>query len=198
MNVRLEIKYDFSAGAYIEDNLYFNQYYIHLDIITISNDFYEQNIAADRISHMIHDCFAHSVFVDEADAEAIEKFKNADIRTISVPGEPVDQILGMMLFSKITAVVEDKLDIFQLKISSKFGGDVVYLQSALEDTGPFDTTGWWSNSEPVTENVSESRKVVQFNKNSLWADLGLDWESAAEDSKNGDLVVLDLDRDDEE
>lgn len=181
MNARLDYDTDFLAAIYWQDRVMFNQYHVAIKMRTLTMDSDENNVALDRMRHIIHDMMTNSVFVHEEDRSAIKKLEAAGIRVISLPEIPVDQIVGMMLFSKITAAMEDRMEIGQVSVSSGLGEGIVYHQDASESVGPFEAAGWWKDPEPRAQGtVTPGGKVVKLQRAATWRDLDLHWDSEDE------------------
>jgi hypothetical protein len=108
----------------------------------------------------------------------------------TLPEEPVDQIVGMMLFYKLNAIMEGRIEITQLDLSSTLGEGVWYLHDEEDNPGPFSTKGWWDDSstqhdtievEPVADNVV---MVVPTG----WNEAELDWPEQS--TSTGNTVVF--------
>jgi hypothetical protein len=189
MNVRLEYELRFAAGAYL-DQVIMNQYRVQFEMITQSYDGIHQNIALDRVRHMLYKEFASSVFVEGENTDAVEKLAAAGLKVVALPDVPVDQIVGIMLYCKLNAVMEERIIITQLKISSDLGQRMVYCQDQEEDVGPFETTGWWYDPSPtVFEKRSKKHKIVKLVKARSWSDVNLGWDDDHGDGST--LLALD-------
>ena len=191
MNVRLEFNAHVLAGVYWNEVVLFNDYFVQCELITNTKNNAEQNIALDRLKHMMFSRFQNSVFIDSREKSAIKKLEAAGLKTVVLPEQPVDQIVGMMLFCKLDSVMEERLHMTQLKISSEIGDNIIYLQSEHESVGPFADKGWWNNPEPVCSNQrSTAGKVVTIHANNdTWQALDLHWTQDDNDDGNNNVVV---------
>jgi hypothetical protein len=201
MNARIDYETDFLAAVYWQDQVLLNSYHITLKMRTVSMDSSEHNIALDRIRYIVNEMLTNSVFVHDEDRAAIKKLEAAGIRVISLPEIPVDQIIGMMLFSKITAAMEDHMEIGQLSISSLLGEGIVYHQDSTESVGPFEENGWWQDPEPRAQGTKTSAgKVVRLQKSQTWRALDLHWSDEGDDDENDneDNTVVAFRKDDKE
>ena len=198
MNVRLEHQFQFTAGTYLDSKLCMNNYYIKMEMITLSVDGVEQNIALDRMRHMLFHHFQDCVFIQDTETDAIDKLQTADINVVVLPETPVDQIIGIMLYCKLNAIMQDRLFITQLKISSDLGQNLWYLQSEEEEVGPFETLGWWHTADPNTfEKNTNYSNIIRLQKNSTWHDYHLEWDEELL-IKDDDSTVLAFGKDDKE
>ena len=179
MNVRLEKEFDFMASAYLDGSVICNKYKIKMELFTNTMDGVEQNLALDRVRHMLYNRFSNRLFINEIDRDIADQFHAMGFKTVVLPEAPVDQIIGIMLFTKLNAVMENRLIVTQLKICSELGDHMWYLQDSEEDFGPFENNGWWhDNTDNVnTVDVVRPGKVVNFSKNKKgWEDINLDWD----------------------
>lgn len=191
MNVRLEFNTHVLAGVYWQNAVLFNDYFVRCEIITATRDSVEQNIAMERLKYMLFNRFQNSVFVDAKEKTAIKKLEAAGIRTIPLPAQPVDQIVGMMLFCKLDAVMEDRLNMTQLTLSSEIGDNVSYLQNEHESIGPFADKGWWNDPEPVCSDTKSTQgKIVAINANNTWQTLDLHWTHNDSENDSGNVVAF--------
>ena len=187
MNARIDYETDFLAAVYWEDRVLFNHYHLVIKMRTMSMDNQEHNIALDRIRYLVENMMTNSVFACEEDRAAIKKLESAGMRVISLPEIPVDQIVGMMLFSKITAAMEDHMEIGQLSISSSLGEGIVYHQDASEGVGPFEDEGWWTDPEPRAQTpIVTGGKIVKLQRPATWRDLDLHWEDEDDEEESGE------------
>lgn len=179
MNVRLAIDFDFLASAYLDAQVFCNRYMVQLELITNTMDHIDQNVALDRIRHMLYHEFSNALFISDSKSDLATQFDQLGSKTCVIPGPPVDQLLGIMLFAKLNAVMQERLFLTQLKISSDLGDKLVYCQDSEEDLGPFEYTGWWHDSDNRIANTSQNDKhgnVVELgNKIDPWHQFGLEW-----------------------
>jgi hypothetical protein len=187
MNVRLQYDLEFLAGVYYEDQLQMNRYSVSLNLLTKTRDSASTNIALDRAKAFVHSALESSVFINQNNMERAEFMQMMGIRVTTLPEEPVDQIIGMMLYYKLNAVMEGRMTVTGLDISSTLGDSVWYQHDEEDVAGPFLTDGWWHRAsmqhesierEPVPDNIV---KVMSTG----WYELNLEWpENAAPVSAN--------------
>lgn len=179
MNVRLEKDFNFMACAYLDDSVICNKYKIKMELFTNTMDGVEQNVALDRVRHMLYNRFSNRLFISNTNQDIADQFHAMGLKTVVLPEVPVDQIIGIMLFTKLNAVMENRLIVTQLKICSELGDHMWYCQDSEEDFGPFENDGWWHESTDNVNTVDVVRpgKVVNFRKSKKgWADHNLDWD----------------------
>jgi hypothetical protein len=178
MNVKIGYTSHFIAGVWWDDRLIMSTYTATFKMITASDSAQDTNTALDRLKYMVEEYLVDSVFIKDTDVDQIALLKASGIKVIALPEEPVDQIIGMMLYSKISAVMEGRMLIRSIMLSSTAGDDVIYEHDLQESCAPFDQSGWWAESTPICE--SETRpdlndKVFVLSATNQWRDLGLAW-----------------------
>jgi hypothetical protein len=116
---------------------------------------------------------------------------------IVLPDEPVDQIMGMMLYLKYNAVMENRMVVTDVEISSVQGDNMGYLHSHGENLSPgLSRDGWWVDAAPTWYDITVTHtrdKVVSLNSRPEWADHGLAWTDATDKGSNS-VVFADFGR----
>jgi hypothetical protein len=177
MNVRLQYDLDFLAGIYYDDRLQLNSYSVSMSLLTKTTDAASTNIAMDRLKYFVHGELANTVFVNQ-DHNKAELMQILGINVTTLPEEPVDQIVGMMLYYKLNAIMEGRMAVTRLDLSSVLGDSVWYQHDDEEDSpGPFRAEGWWH--QPTVQHNSildlePADNVVRVTPNA-WHELGLIW-----------------------
>jgi len=189
MNVKIEYPAEFLAAAYWDDTVMMNSYVVRCEMMTNSRDSKEQNIALERLKYIIFVQMQNSVFVDHREKAAIKRLQAAGLRPIVLPEQPVDQIVGMMLYSKLDSVMEGRLTMTQLRLSSELGENITYFQSDNETIGPFAQKGWWNSTDPSVSDSKDGGKIVSIKGTTTWQLLELDWDVVKEDNSKGNTVV---------
>jgi hypothetical protein len=201
MNVRLKYSTAFTAGVFYDSQLLMNNYRLSIKFTTVSDDPHDQNIALDRIKYFIQHQLESSVFINGNNREQCSLLGVAGIRLTTLPEEPVDQVVGIMLHCKLNAIVEDRLIITETEIASELGENIAYLHNDDEQLGPLSETGWWqdNNTSHCDRQLISTDKVVAMNFDRSWRELNLQWqqESAViEVDSDNKLVFADFQKDD--
>jgi hypothetical protein len=111
-----------------------------------------------------------------------------------MPGDPADQLIGIMLFHKLNAVMEDRIKIVEIEISA--GDGIVYLHGENETSENLTVPDWWlaadlTHCDPA---LTDSEKVLSIPQTNAWRDLELAWpnESVTSDTgpDTGNVVVF--------
>lgn len=195
MNVKLQYDIDFLAGIYYNDCLKMNSYSISVSLLTKATDAINTNIAMDRLKMFMHGELANTVFVHQVACERAEMMTLMGINVTTLPDEPVDQIVGMMLYYKLNAIMEGRMTVTRLDLSSILGDSVWYQHDAEEDSpGPFRVEGWWH--EPTVQH--NTIKIDSLADNVLkvvpnaWAEYGLTWPETTTEPTANTVVFADF------
>jgi hypothetical protein len=180
MTARIQRSFDFQSGIYFTGDFYMNMYEIDLCFNVETESIREQNIALDRIKYFLSECLEHSIIIDERESQAIEKYLSADIKVCTVPEEPYDQIIGIMLMLKLNSIAEGRLSVTDVSIGSRMSDGVSCMFSIDDTLGPFAAKGWWNDSTCKMNNykhTGKNKKIVKLIKPSVdWDDLYMGWE----------------------
>jgi hypothetical protein len=167
MNVRIQYNTEFLAGVYSDHQLILNSYRVSMLLTTQTTDAIEMNIAMERLKCFVFAELADTVFIHQQHADVAELLQIVGMNITTLPEEPVDQIIGMALYCKLNAVMEGRIVISELDISSDDSNGVTYLHDNDESIGPFSTDGWWHQSDTAHNNIDITKltdKVVKVVK----------------------------------
>jgi hypothetical protein len=199
MNVELQYSLEFPAMIYMPEDIPWsimtNRFEISLQMVTGTNNKKQINVAAERIKAFVMGELAHCIFVNQNFSEQAEMFAALGANVTTLPDDPVDQIIGIMLYCKLNAIMEGRMKITQLDISSELGDSVWYKHNEEYPLGPFATNGWWFKSSPKHDNFVDpdaQDNVVHVGRDS-WLDYDLGW---ADDNQsfNKSVVYADFSR----
>ena len=179
MNVRLEYDMTWSAAIWFEGRLQINDYTAELAICTNTSDQEDHVTSLARLNHFVYHELTNTVFINQDNQEQMQLLTTAGINITPLPEEPIDQIIGIALYCKLNAILEQRMVVTDVTIQSALGDNVRYLHSDQEGLGPCEETGWWFESSPVHSNfkptISSKRQVVKLNRTPTWRDLDLEW-----------------------
>lgn len=157
-----------------------NVYDISLYMTVTTDDTREQNIALERINYYLGSCLGNCIFINENEKKVIEKYVTAGFNVCTFPFEPYDQLVTVMLLTKLHAIVEGRFDITDITLSSRLSDGVSYLHDSESPAGPFEEPGWWSKSDAsitTRSKLTKKEKIVQFAARADdWAEIGLLWK----------------------
>jgi hypothetical protein len=185
MITRIERDIFFVAGVHFDDQYYINSYELVLSMLVETDLPKEQVVALDRLDFLIKNIITNSVFVNADHEESIEKYRNAGIKVATLPGEPYDQIVGMVLLLKLNSIMENRIKITDITINSLLSDGMRYpiVAESAENADIMLGHNWWhSNDIEITNDdilVEPKNNVVKLFDDSVWADLNLSWKDKA-------------------
>ena len=192
MNVRLKYDLHFNAGVYYNSNTILNNYSLRLWMITNTELAEDQNTAFERIKYFVYNHVDNTMFIDRAEQEQCAKFLQAGLNITTMPGDPVDQLIGIMLYHKLNAIMEQRMTIVETELSSSQGQAMTYLHSEGENTLGVEAPAWWQNADLAHSDFAlpESEKVVSMQTTMAWRDLDLAWSELPPSMDHGNIVVF--------
>jgi hypothetical protein len=177
MNVKLQYEMDFLAGIYYDESLQLNSYSVSMHMLTQSKDAVITNIAMERLKAFVQTELSNVVFINQENESIAETLYSAGCNICTLPEEPVDQIIGMMLYCKLNAIMEGQIIIDSLDISSTLGDNVWYQHFEEDSLGPFTANGWWhknSTQKDTIELDDVAENIVKV-QSTGWQEYNLEW-----------------------
>jgi hypothetical protein len=192
MNVRLKYDFPFTAGIYHNGSFYMNNYTLRVLMATVSEDPNDQATAFERLKYFIYTCMESTIFIDAAETEQCNRYVQAGLHITTMPGAPVDQLIGIMLYHKLNAVMENRMIVYETEISSAVGEYMVYLHSEEENTVGYVQPEWWTTTDLIHSEFApvNSDNVVAIPQATAWRDLDLSWTDDATGDATGNVVVF--------
>ena len=192
MNVRLRHTVSFTAGVYYGGEMRMNHYTATLVMTTNSTDAVHHNIAFERIKYFVYGQLDSTIFINQAHHDQCEKFAQAGLTVTTMPGEPVDQLIGLMLYYKLNAIMEDRIVIDETEISSVLGENMIYLHSDNEHTDIGVLPEWWTSCDPSHSDFAliNKDKILTMHANTAWRELDLLWPESQSNNETGNIVVF--------
>lgn len=178
MAARIQKSFDILMGVYFNGKFHMNIYEIDLYCNVETESIREQNIALERIKFFLNHCIESAILVEESKSNVIQDYINAGLKVCTLPEEPYDQIIGIMLMTKLNAIAEGRLLVCDISISSRLSDGVSCCHDISENIGPFYENGWWNESNTKINNNkhSKGKKVVKLSKPTIeWEEVYLDW-----------------------
>lgn len=142
----------------------------------------EQNVAMERIKYFLNECLENGIFVQDTEHKVIEKYASCGFKVCTVPEEPYDQIITLMLLTKLNSITEGRLVITDITLGSRISDQVKFTCDIENPRGPFEEHGWWldnstSISDPIKTSVKKDKIVKLFKTSSVdWAEFNLVWK----------------------
>lgn len=176
-------KTTFDASVIIDECVYPNSYSVSFRFLPKTADVQLQNSAFEKIKYLFNALCENSVIFSPNDQTQDFWFK-MPINKILLPGNPYDQLLGVVLFKKMQSIAGEFFHLGDLIIDSKLGDNVKYLvdEDSLENKqveisdwvdGIYP---WWNRDDTATfDQRMDSRSYWTGAKS--WEDLGYDRKS---------------------
>ena len=190
MNVKLSYELDFPVIIVDDSKLLANSYNLKMNLITATENNYHQNIAFQRILFFIREIFENSILIHSENPNLIDILKLFENNHYCIlPEEPYDQAIGYLLFHKLSAITEGKLEIENIIISSDLSDGVMYT---IDDFNIFESTEdknsskllWWDRSDITT---ADGEGIPA---NISWEDIDLSWDSPLETDVPDDVELV--------
>ena len=193
MNVRLKHDIQFTAGIYHDSKLIMNNYNLRLWMTTNSENSVDQTISFERIKYFVYTQIDNTIFINSNQKAQCTLFSKAGLDITTMPNDPVDQLVGIMLYYKLNAITEDRMIIVETEISSTYGANMTYLHSDFENTSGFKQPDWWTSPDLTHSDFvlpSKSEKVLSIPTSTDWRELELAWSDELSPSSPGNVVVF--------
>ncbi len=199
MNVRLQYTMNFTAGVHYHERMVMNNYMLKVFMITNTTVAENTTIAFERLKYFIAELDS-TVFVNSEEQLACQQYIDAGIKITTLPVDPVDQIIGVMLFHKLNAIMEDRIIMVETELSSVLGDSMVYIHSENETADNLVIPDWWMTPDLVhcdTELI-DNDKVLAIHQAGAWRELDLGWIDTVQSDQTGNIVFADFKRDETE
>ena len=199
MNVRLQYTMNFTAGVHYHEQMIMNNYMLKVFMITNTTVAENTTIAFERLKYFIAELDS-TVFVNSEEQLACQKYVNAGIKITTLPVDPVDQIIGVMLFHKLNAIMEDRIIMVETELSSVLGDSMVYIHSENETADNLVIPEWWLTPDLVhcDTDLIDNDKVLAIHQAGAWRELDLGWIDTVQSDQTGNIVFADFKRDEKE
>jgi hypothetical protein len=128
------------------------------------------------------------VYIHQNDVTQIQALTSAGIKVTTMPEQPIDQIIGIALYCKLNAILQERMFVNGVTIQSDLGDNVRYLHSDRESAGPMERPGWWQDHTPVHSDFKSSaskKHVVKLSRTPSWQDLDMEWSDVEPTDNTG-------------
>lgn len=195
MNARLSKNFVWYSGIVYHGEFLINHFEAKVDLLTVSTQHEEQNIAYERSKIWVDNICNGAIFIASTD-KTLPAYQNLNARLIIMPEDPVDQVIGIMLYLKLNSIMQNRLVVTDVSIKSTQGDDMEYHHASGESLGDgLSTDGWWIDPRPVYTDFKPraKQKIVALDRGPEWKDYGLDWD--AEETKSSGVVFAKFGKD---
>lgn len=192
MNVRLRYDMNFAAGVFYNGELRMNNYTLRLSMTTNSHDANNHNTAFSRIKYFIYEEIDSTIFINSENTSQCQLYATAGLKITTMPGEPVDQLIGIMLFHKLNAIVENRMVVEETELASILGDSMYYLHSGNETTSIENEPDWWYSADIIhcDYNILNAENIVSIPQTSAWRELEMTWPDTEDNSESTNTIVF--------
>jgi hypothetical protein len=194
MTTRILREFAFQAGVYFEDAFSMNMYNLSVCMDVETDSIREQNIAMERIKYFLAESLESSIFVNQDEKKLIEKYTSCGFKVCTLPNDPYDQIVTIMLLVKLNAITEGRLIVTDITLGSQMSDEVNFMYDLDSSLGPFEELGWWVDPNPIISDLDKSTnkkdKIVKlFNPNtSAWGEIDLLWKEVGAAITSSEII----------
>ena len=138
-------KTDFRAIIIVGDELFHNEYNVILHITPVTSDLAQQNNYFEKLKNLYQLIFSNTV-ITHREEELYQLLKiNSDNRFIELPKPPYDQVMSAVCFSKSNAILEGKILVTKIELSSFQGDGIIYtVEKNGSELELLDVDNWFS------------------------------------------------------
>ena len=176
-----------------------NSYSVSLQLLTNTHDAASTNIAMERLKCFVYYELGNAVFINQNQNEKAEMLQMLGANIVTLPEDPIDQIIGIMLYVKLNSIMENRMSVTKLDISSVIGDSVWYQHDEEESLGPFSQDGWWHRNsiQKETLDLDPTPENVVKVESTGWKEYGLEWPEETKE-RNANVVFPKFKRDENE
>jgi len=177
-----------------------NVYTISLYMEVETESIREQNVAMERIKYFLNDCLENSIFVQDTEHKIIEKYNSCGFKVCTVPEEPYDQIITILLLTKLNSITEGRLVITDITLGSRISDLVKFSYDIESPRGPLEVPGWWTDSgtsisDPIKKSIRKDKIVKLFKTPTTdWTEHNLIWKEKDPKIKSEIVFTTDLEK----
>jgi hypothetical protein len=160
----------------------------------------EQNVAMERIKYFLNECLENSIFVQNTEHKIIEKYNSCGFKVCTVPEEPYDQIITILLLTKLNSITEGRLVITDTTLGSRVSDEVKFSCDIESPRGPLEKPGWWLDSgtsiaDPIKTSSRKDKIVKIFKIPTLdWTEYNLSWKEKVNVGKSEIVFTTEQER----
>jgi hypothetical protein len=183
--IRLEKLLTWTSAITYDEGHAINEYIMQVGFYNTVDDDRQQAVAYERMKWWINSAMTDAVLISRDDP-FLSAYQKTRQRVMVLPDDPVDHLVTVMLYFKLNAIMEGRLIIDELKLSSDQGDNVWYLYNEMSDPVGLDHKSWWLDPRPIwhdRETLQSEQNVFNLARESDWSDLGLGWGTDEQDSR---------------
>ena len=199
MDIRLNLDLNFTAGLWHEGQFYMNNYLVNLNIVTNTIEAEDAQVAVERMRWFSYNVLNNSFFVKADEVERQQQLWANGMNVLVLPEVPTDQVIGMMLYTKLNAIADDKIIITDIQITSGLSDGMRYIFAEDDDYRLYSDENWWNDPEIIwfDKNIFKATEdgTVKMQPMVHWKDVDLQWKDEQVEG-DGNVVVGNFKKDD--
>ena len=148
----------FTNTLYVQNKLWPNDTDVSIHMTPIAEDSKQQHIAFEKIKYVFNKILQNSLFIDNNNQYPL--FEKFDTLAIDFFEKPVDQVVGICLYTKLNAIIGNCLRVDTLEIESWQGENLRFIiseSSPENDLLQSSTVNepWWKDKSPRFSNFTK-------------------------------------------
>jgi hypothetical protein len=116
----------FKSIIVVDNELFNNDYTVKLHLTPATSDLQEQASYFERLKMLFENIFANTIIASKHEKLYQTLEKETNNRFIQLPRQPYDQLMAAVCFTKSNAILEGKIIIKELELSSYQGDGITY------------------------------------------------------------------------
>ncbi len=116
----------FKSIIVVDNELFNNDYKIKIHLTPVTGDLQEQGDFFERLKMLFEQIFANTVITSRDEPLFKTLSKETNNRFIELPKQPYDQLMAAVCFTKANAVLQGKIIINEIELSSYQGDGITY------------------------------------------------------------------------
>ena len=138
-------KTKFKSIIIVDGELFQNEYSANLHLTPYTADLKEQTIYFERLKHLFEQVFANTITTWREEKLYNVLKKSSSNRFIELPRPPYDQIMAAVCFCKANSILDGKILINKLELSSWQGDGITYsVDKDSKELLLLDSPNWFS------------------------------------------------------
>jgi|TARA_R110001592_G_scaffold99992_2_gene284286 hypothetical protein len=138
-------KTKFKSIIIVDGELFPNEYSVNVSLCTHTANLKEQTEYFDRLKNLFEQIFANTITTWRDEPLYLTLKKSTTNRFIELPKPPYDQIMAAVCFCKANSILDSKITISTIELSSWQGDGITY--SITKDSNELlllDRNDWWT------------------------------------------------------
>jgi len=189
----------FVSSVVSYDDIIPNTYEITVGISPTTDDTQYQNIGFERIKFFLRNICQNSILISVHNKNFKLLTESLDTKFMTLPDEPYDQLMIVVLFHKLDAILDKHFHCEYISLESFQGENIRYNYNEDYDSSfvdekeyfPMDLKHnklpWWYRKDTTIRDTLDNKKIKETFS---WADLELSYRHKKTEKSKGEVVNL--------